>query len=64
MLRGVTFSLLSSVILVILSVIYFTISLWVIKLGAMLAGYSVEGSYAVLTAGIITAATIIGSAIK
>jgi hypothetical protein len=61
MLRGLSFSILGSVVLIVLSILYFTVSLWVIKLGSFLAGYQVDGNWVVLTAGIITAATIIGS---
>ncbi len=55
----------ASVVLILLGVVYFMITIWIIKLGASWAGYSaVDGTMVVLTAGIVTAATIIGSALQ
>ncbi len=58
-------TIVASVLLILLGVIYFMLTTWMIKAGAMWAGYpSIDGGTVVMTAGIITAAAIIGSAIQ
>ncbi len=58
-------TIVASAMLILLGIIYFMLTTWMIKLGASWAGYaSVQGSTVVLTAGIVTAAVIIGSAIQ
>lgn len=55
----------ASAVLLLLGVIYYMITIWVIKMGAGWAGYpNIEGNMVVLTAGIVTAASMIGSAIQ
>ena len=55
----------ASAVLLILGVLYYMITIWIIKMGASWAGYpNVEGSMVVLTAGIVTAASMLGSAIQ
>ena len=55
----------ASLVLLVLGILYYFLTIWVIKLGASIAGYSsLEGSMVVLTAGIVTAASMIGSAIQ
>jgi len=57
--------ILGSLILILLGIVYFAISIWAIKISANWAGYSVvDASTVVLTAGIITAASLIGGAIR
>lgn len=63
--RGLMLTLLSSVILIVIGVLYFMVVVWIISVGSSWAGYpDVEGSTVVLTAGIITAASMIGSAMQ
>ena len=58
-------TVIASVLLILLSVAYFMITVFVIKWGAALGGYSdIAGNTVVLTAGIITAAALVGSAIQ
>jgi hypothetical protein len=58
-------TIVASLVLILLGIVYFMITIWTIKMGAAWAGYSsVEGSTVVLTAGIVTAAAMVGSAIK
>jgi len=60
---GVTIA--ASFVLIFLGIVYFMITIWIIKIGASWAGFSnVQGSTVVLTTGIITAAALIGSAIQ
>jgi hypothetical protein len=62
---GLGLKLLSSLVLIAVGIIYFMVTIWMVKVGASWAGYNaLEGSWVVLTAGIVTGAVIIGSAIK
>ncbi len=54
----------SSIILIILSIFYFMLTIWVIRIGSEWAGASAEGNIIVMTAGIVTAAILIGSALQ
>ncbi|MEI8364716.1 MAG: hypothetical protein WCF78_04665 [archaeon] len=57
--------IMTSLLLIVLAIVYFAFSIWVIKVGARWAGYAdISGGYVILTAGIITAAILIGSSIK
>ncbi|HZX19391.1 MAG TPA: hypothetical protein VFF13_00060 [archaeon] len=61
---GATLSIIiiSSVILIILGVVYFAVSLFIIKLSAGLVGYgNVSSDLAVLSAAILSAASLIAS---
>jgi len=58
-------TIITSILLIFLGIVYFMITIWMIKIGAMWAGFEfVDGSMVVLTAGIVTAAAMIGSAIQ
>ncbi|MBU1974794.1 MAG: hypothetical protein KKG59_00145 [Nanoarchaeota archaeon] len=58
-------TIVASVMLILLGIIYFMLSMWMIKIGASWAGLgNVSGNHVILTAGIVTAAAIIGSAIQ
>jgi len=58
-------TIVASLVLILLGVIYFMLTIWIIKIGAQWAGFkAIEGSTVVLTAGIVTAAALIGSAIQ
>ena len=62
---GLAGTVIASVVLILLGLIYFTLTVWIIKIGAGWAGYpDVEGNWVVLTAGIISAASIVGSALQ
>ena len=64
-LTGLGLTIVSSAILILLGIVYFMLTIWIIKVGAFWAGYdAVEGSTVVLTAGIVTAAAMIGSALQ
>ena len=55
----------ASVILVLLGIIYFMLTIWTIKIGAGWAGYgALDGNMIVLAASIVTAASLIGSSLK
>lgn len=57
-------TVIASVILIVMGLIYFIIVLWVIKFSSTLAGYNPEGNWAVLSAAVVVAGIMIGSAIK
>jgi hypothetical protein len=62
---GLAITIVTSAILLVLGILYYMITIWVIKMGAAWAGYpNLEGNMVVLTAGIVTAASMIGSAIQ
>lgn len=60
---GIT--VLASVIFILLSAVYFMLAVWIVKMGSGWAGYpDVSGEMVTITAGILTAASLIGSAIR
>jgi len=64
-LANLSITIVASLILILLGILYFMITMWVIKVGAYWAGFKdVAGNMVLLTAGIITAAAMIGSAIQ
>jgi hypothetical protein len=56
---GVTF--VASLLLIGLAVIYFTIALGIVKTASELMGYTLDGNWAVFSAAILTAASMVGS---
>lgn len=63
--QALLLTLMASVLLIVLGIIYFMITIFIIKISAQWAGYgTVAGTTVVLTAGIVTAAAMIGSAIQ
>ncbi|MFH1399493.1 MAG: hypothetical protein ABIG95_05265 [Candidatus Woesearchaeota archaeon] len=55
----------ASLVLIVLGIVYYMVTIFVIKMGAGWAGYTdLQGNMVVLTAGIVTAASMIGSAIQ
>ncbi len=64
-LANLTLTMVASLILIFLGIVYFMITIWTIKIGASWAGFkAIDGNWVVLTAGIISAATLIGSALQ
>ncbi|KHO45184.1 MAG: hypothetical protein QS98_C0012G0024 [archaeon GW2011_AR3] len=57
-------TLLASVMLIFLGLIYFFITLWIIKVSSGWLGYSLDGNWAVLSASLISSGTMIGSSLK
>ncbi|MFT4311706.1 MAG: hypothetical protein ACMXYF_00570 [Candidatus Woesearchaeota archaeon] len=57
-------TVISSVIMIVLSILYFMLTIWVIRVGASWAGAEADGNMIVLTAGIVTAAILLGSALQ
>ena len=58
-------TIVASIVLICLGIVYFMITIWMIKMGAKWAGFTnVEGNMVVLGACIVTSAAMIGSAIQ
>ncbi len=60
-LLAVTF--MSSLLLIIMGLVYFMITLWTVKTGANLLGLSPDHSWTVFSASLIAGASMIGSSI-
>jgi len=54
----------ASLILIVMGVIYFIATLWIVKLSSGLMGYSPDGNWVVLSTAVIVAGIMIGSAVK
>ena len=63
-LEDVLVTVIASLFLIILGIIYFIVTLWVVKFSSTLLGYAPDSNGAVLSASIIVVGIIIGSAIK
>ena len=57
-------TLIASVALILVSLMYFIITLWIVKAGAAVLGYTIDGNWAVLSASLISVGSIIGSSLQ
>ena len=57
-------TVIASLILIAMGIVYFIITLWIVKFSSGLLGYSPDGNWAVLSAAVIVTGIMIGSAIK
>ena len=57
-------TVIASLILIAMGLVYFILTLWVIKFGSGLMGYSIDGNWAVLSTAVVVAGIMVGSAIK
>ena len=62
--ESIIVTVIASLILIAMGIIYFIITLWVIKFSSSLMGYNPDGNWAVLSTAVIVAGIMIGSAIK
>lgn len=62
--QNLVVTVVASFILVLMGIVYFMISLWVVKFSSSLIGYTIEGNWAVVSAAILVSGIIVGSAIK
>lgn len=59
------FTMLSALIFILMGIVFYFVNVWIIKVGAGFAGFkTLDGNWVVLTAGFLTAASIIASAIR
>ncbi|MGQ9719628.1 MAG: hypothetical protein ACUVWK_07335 [Nitrososphaerales archaeon] len=63
-LKALIVALVASVMLVLLGIVYFTLMLFIIKISTDLLGYTLDGNWAVITAGVVTLGVLIGSALE
>ena len=54
----------ASIILIAMGLVYFIVTLWVIKFSSGLLGYKPDSNWVVLSAAIIVVGIMVGSAIK
>ena len=57
-------TVIASLILIAMGIVYFILTLWVRKFGSGLMGYNIDGNSAVLSTAVVVAGIMIGYAIK
>ncbi|MBI2208116.1 hypothetical protein HYU50_01330 [Candidatus Woesearchaeota archaeon] len=57
-------TIVASLILIVMGMIYFIVTLFIVKFSSALIGYSPDANWVVVSAAIIVAGIMIGSAIK
>ena len=57
-------TLVASVMLILIGLFYFLVTLWIVKIGANLLDYTLDGNWAVLAASLLSVGSMIGSAIQ
>ncbi|MCP8307359.1 MAG: hypothetical protein H3Z52_00150 [archaeon] len=63
-LKALVVALVASVMLILLGILYFTLMLFIIRMSTEFIGYTLDGNWAVITAGLITLGVLIGSALE
>ncbi len=63
-LENLIVTVIASLILVLMGVVYFIATLMIIKFSSVLVGYSPDPNWAVLSSAVIVSGIMIGSAIK
>lgn len=63
-LSNMVVTLVASALLIVMGLVYFIMTLWIVKIGAGVLGYNPDANFAVLAAALIAVGTIIGSAIQ
>ena len=62
---AIGFTIISALIFIVMGILFFFINVWIIKVGAGFAGFrALDGNWVVLSAGILSAASILAAAIK
>jgi hypothetical protein len=59
--KHLSVTIVASALLMIIAVVYFTIALFIVKTVAGWMGYTLDGNWAVFSAAILTAASMVGS---
>lgn len=57
-------TVIASLILIAMGIIYFIVTLWIIKFSSSLLDYSPDSNWVVLSASILVVGVMIGSAVK
>ncbi|MCC7574553.1 hypothetical protein KO361_03090 [Candidatus Woesearchaeota archaeon] len=59
------FTIISATMFIVMSILFFFINVWIIKVGAGFAGYSnLSGDWVVMSAGILSAASTLAAALR
>ncbi len=59
------FTIVSAALFIVISIVFFFLHIWVIKVAAGWAGFTVlDGNWVVLTAGLLAAASTIAAAVR
>ena len=59
------FTVLSALVFIVMGIVFFFVNVWIIKVATGIAGFSsLDGNWVVMTAGILTAASIIAASIR
>jgi hypothetical protein len=62
---AIGFTVLSALLFIVMGIVFFLVNVWIIKAGAGIAGYkTLDGNWVIITAGILSAASILASAIR
>ena len=64
LLESLIVTVVASLILIAMGIIYFILTLWVVKFSSSLMGYNPDGNFAVLSTAVVVAGIMVGSAIK
>jgi len=62
--RSLLMNALASIILIVVGLIYFIATLWIVKFGSRLLGIQPDHNYILLAAAIIAAGSMLGSAFQ
>lgn len=59
------FTIISALIFILMSIVFFFLNVWIIKIGAGWAGYpNLSGDWVVLSAALLSAASILSAALR
>lgn len=59
------FTVISAAMFVVMSILFFFINVWIIKVAAGIAGYTdLSGNWVIMTAGILSAASTLSAALR
>jgi len=57
-------TVIASLLLVVMGIVYFIVTLWIVSFSSNLMGLTVDGNWVVISAAIIVVGIMVGSAIK
>ena len=62
---AIGFTVVSAIVFILMSIIFFFLNVWIIKVGAGFAGYTtLDGNWVVLSAALLSAASILSAALR
>jgi hypothetical protein len=57
-------TIIASLLLIAMGVVYFIVTLWIVRFSSSLMGYAPDGNWVVLSSAILVVGIMVGSAIK